>query len=393
MSEKLFGFQWIGKIVFGAGRIEELGSECKLLGSHAFVVTTRDLTSLGLTARINSLLESAGINVTLFDDVQPDPTSQSVDKAAKIAREAGCDVIVGLGGGSALDFAKGVGVAVSHPGSVWEYVNYTGATAKPVTSAALPVLAIPTTAGTGSEATQGVVLHNEETHMKAALLSQYAYPRTAIVDPELTYTMPPRVTAMTGFDALTHGMEAFLNAGRCSPLSDLVALETVRLVSKNLPLVIADGSNKEARAEMCWAATLGGMSIALSGATVAHAMGLPLGARLGTPHGLGLALLLPVVLNYSWEAQPERCAVLADQVGVGQPGMTNEEKSKTLVAWLKGFVQQIGLDKLWDPTTVNDATLDLLTDDIFAYMGRPVQQHRPVFTREQIRQQFSEALA
>ncbi|MCL5102873.1 MAG: iron-containing alcohol dehydrogenase [Armatimonadetes bacterium] len=392
MSIDQFGFQWLGKILFGAGRIEAIGEECKLLGGRVFLVTSRDLSSLGLTERACGLLESAGVAVTVFDDVQPDPTAQAVDEAAGVANEAECDVIVGLGGGSALDFAKGVAVAASHPGSVWEYVNYTGANARPATDATLPMVAIPTTAGTGSEVTQGVVLHNSETHMKAALLSPHAFPKTAIVDPELTYTMPPRVTAMTGFDALTHGMEAVLNAGRCNPLSDLTALETVRTVSRYLPLVIADGNDKAARTQMSWAATLGGMSIALSGATVAHAMGLPLGARMGTPHGLGLALLLPVVLDYSWQAQPERCAVLADQVGAGQPGMSDADKSLALVEWLREFIRKIGLDKLWDGGSVDEAMLDLLTDDVFAYMGRPVQQHRPVFTRAEIRRQFDEAL-
>ncbi len=131
----------------------------------------------------------------------------------------------------------------------------------------------------------------------------HVYPRLAIVDPELTYTMPTSITSMTGFDALTHGAEAYLNAAVCNPASDLIALDTVRRVGRHLPAVIADEEDKNARAEMAWAATLGWMSIALSNATVAHAMGLPLGARLGTPHGLGLSRLLPVVLAHSWQAQ------------------------------------------------------------------------------------------
>ena len=151
---------------------------------------------------------------------------------------SGCDVVVGLGGGSAIDLAKGVAVAATHPGPIWDYVTYTGANAKPVTAAVLPVIAIPTTAGTGSEVTLGTVLDNPDTAMKAALLSPHVYPRVALVDPELTYTMPPKVTAMTGFDALTHGMEAYLNAVRRNPASDLFALETVRLVVRHLPQVI-----------------------------------------------------------------------------------------------------------------------------------------------------------
>jgi alcohol dehydrogenase class IV len=315
-----------------------------------------------------------------------------VDGAAELARAAGCDLVLGLGGGSAIDFAKGVAVGATHPGPIWDYVTYTGADAKPVTSATLPVIAIPTTAGTGSEATQGIVLENPERHMKAALLSAHVYPRLAIVDPKLTYTMPVKVTAMTGFDALTHGIEAYLNVEKHNPVSDLFALETVRQVVRHLPRVLDDERDHDARAHMAWAATLGGMSIALSNATVAHAMGLPLGARLGTPHGLGLSRLLPVVLAHSWPAQPERCAVLADTVGAAKPGMSVTEKAQAFVFWLKAFVSDIGLDAMWTGEGVDDAMLDTLTDDVFAYMGRPVQQHQPVFTRSEIRQQFEEAL-
>jgi alcohol dehydrogenase len=387
-----FGFQWSGKVVFGVGRIEEVGAECRALGARALLVTTRDLVQLGVADRVSKLLESAGVSVTRFEDVAPDPTCLAVDQASQMARAVRCDVVVGLGGGSALDFAKGVAVAVGHPKPIWQYVNYTGASAEPVTAAALPSIAIPTTAGTGAEVTQGVVLHNPETHMKAALLSPYAFPKVAVVDPELSYTMPPHVTAMTGFDALTHGMEAFLNAQRRSPVSDLVALENVKTVTTYLPRVIHRPDDLEAREQMAWAGTLGGMSIALSGATIAHAMGLPLGARMNVAHGLGLSRLLPVVLDHSCEAQPERCAALADVVGAARPDMDVAGKAKTLGPWLRSFVERIGLAQLWSDAGVDDAMLDLLTTDVFAYMGRPVQQHRPIFTREQIRRQFAEAL-
>jgi alcohol dehydrogenase class IV len=387
-----FGFQWWGKVVFGVGRIEEVGTECRLLGTRALLATTRDMVSLGVADRVSKLLESAGIAVTRFDDVEPDPTCVAVDQASQVARADRCEVVVGLGGGSALDFAKGVAVAAGHPSPIWDYVNYTGASAKPVTAAALPSLAIPTTAGTGAEVTQGVVLHNPETHMKAALLSPYAFPKAAVVDPELSYTMPPKVTAMTGFDALTHGIEAFLNAGRRSPVSDLVAMENVRTVTTFLPRVVDRGDDLEARQQMAWAGTLGGMSIALAGATIAHAMGLPLGARLNVAHGLGLSRLLPVVLDHSCETQPERCAALADVVGASRPGMDIAAKAKVLGPWLRDFARRIGLARLWTGEGIDDAMLDLLTEDVFAYMGRPIQQHRPVFTPEQIRRQFAEAL-
>lgn len=390
-----FNVNWPGRLVFGPGRLAELGDEARSLGRRAFLATTRDLSALGLTDRVRSLLEAAGLAVTLDEDVQPDPTSVAVDAAAAIARTAGCDLVVGLGGGSAIDLAKGVAVAATHSGPIWDYVTFTGANARPVTAAVLPVIAIPTTAGTGSEVTSGTVLDNPDRGMKAALLSPYVYPRLALVDPELTYTMPAKVTAMTGFDALTHGMEAYLNAVRCNSASDLFALETVRLVVRYLPRVLAGGHDHEARARMAWAATLGGLSIALSNTTVAHAMGLPLGARLGTPHGLALSRLLPVVLAHSWHAQPARFAALADAAGIAGEEMDKAEKASLLAPWLRQFVAAIGLDAAWAESGAGVEAapmLDTLTGDVFGYMGRPVQQHMPVFTREEMRRLFEEAL-
>ena len=253
MNPQQFGFQWHGKVIFGAGRAEEIGAECRAFGSRAFLATNGDLVDLGVAERVQGLLTEADLEVTLYDHVKPDPTSDAVDEAVAICRGESCSVVVGLGGGSSLDFAKGVAVGAGHPEPIWEYVNYTGADARPVTDASLPSVAVPTTAGTGAEVSQGVVLHNTERHMKAALLSTHAFPRVAIVDPELTYTMPPKVTAMTGFDALTHGMEAFLNHQRHSPISDLVSLETVRTVTKYLPRVLENQSDQDARAHMAWA--------------------------------------------------------------------------------------------------------------------------------------------
>ena len=401
MAEMAFTVNWPGRLTFGARKLVALRQEAPALGRHAFLATTPDLSALGVADRVAQLLADAGLAVTRYEDVLPDPTCLAVHEAATLAGAGGCDLVIGLGGGSAIDLAKGVAVAATHPGPVWDYVTYTGANARPVTAATLPVIAIPTTAGTGSEVTNGAVLDNPDRHMKAALLSPYVYPRLALVDPELTYTMPARTTAMTGFDALTHGIEAYLNATRRNPVADLFALETVRQVACYLPCVLADGQDQEARAHMSWAAALGGMSIALSNASVAHAMALPLGARLGTPHGLALSRLQPVVVAHSWQAQPERCAALADAAGASQPGMADDEKAQVLGSWLKAFVHRIGLAALWTDqevgaiplrSPVDAPLLDLLTDDVFAYMGRPIQQYLPVFGREEMRQMFTEAL-
>jgi alcohol dehydrogenase class IV len=271
-------------------------------------------------------------------------------------------------------------------------VNYMGANAKPITAKVLPHIAIPTTAGTGSEVTTSAVLDNPQTHMKASIVTPLVYPRVAIVDPELTYSMPTKITAMTGFDALTHGIESYLNSARSSLASDIFALETVRLVTQNLGRVVENGDDRKARACMSWAATLGGISISVSSVTVAHGMGLPLGSRFHVPHGLGLSRLLPVVLAHSWQAQPARYAVLADLVGATKAGMDENEKAQTLAVWLKDFIKKIGLDSMWIDLGIDGAGLDQLTDDVFGYMGRLVQVHRPIFDKTQIRELFEKAI-
>ena len=388
-----FTLNWPGRLVFGHGRIGDLGEHAKTLGAHAFLVTTRDLVRLGLAARAETLLRSAGVTVTVFADVEPDPACGDVDAAAAAARDARVDLVVSLGGGSAIDFAKGLCAAVTHEGPIWGYVNYAGARARPLDGALLPHVAVPTTAGTGSEVSQGSVLDNPEIGMKAALLNPRLYPRVAIVDPELTLTLPPKVTAMTGFDALTHGIESFLNVQRSNPASELFALEAVRRAASALPRAMDDGSDRASRAAMCWAASCGGMAIGLSNAGVAHAMALPLGARLGTPHGLALSLLQPVVLAHTREAQPERCAVLADAAGCCPSDAPTLHKAESLVAWTTDLVRRVGLAGLWQGRSVDAATLDRLADDVFAYMGRPVSQYLPVFTRGEVRAMYAEALS
>lgn len=388
-----FAVNWPGKIVFGAGKIATVGDEAKGLGGrHVLVVTTKDLVALGVVERMERILLSSGLKVTRFDEVQPDPTCEAVDRAAAGVRAAGADMIVALGGGSAIDFAKALSAAATHDGPIWDYVTYTGANAKPLGASLLPLIAVPTTAGTGSEVSQGSVLDNPVLEMKAALLSPRMYPRVALVDPELTYTMPPRTTAMTGFDALTHGIESFLNVQRSTPASELFALEAVRRAAANLPAAVRDGGNHAARAEMAWAGTCGGLAIGLSNAAVSHAMALPLGARIGTPHGLALAILQPVVLAHTWEAQPERCATLAEAAGAARPGMSVRDKAQALVAWINGFVEQIGLKGLWNGNGVDPAMTARLAKDVFAYMGRPVSQYQPVFDEERIRRMFEEAM-
>ncbi len=389
-----FDQQWSGKIVFGAGKLDCLPDEAKTICQRIFFVTTPQLSSLGLTERVSRILKSDNLLVGCFEDVEPNPTCHQADELSAQVRQAQANCILAVGGGSAIDIAKVAAVGATHKGRIWDYMTYTGANPQPICpDAVLPIIAVPTTAGTGSEVSMGAIIDNPELGMKGPLLSRYIIPKLALIDPELTYTLPAKVTAASGFDAMTHGIEAFLNVERQNYASDMFALEAVRLVADNLPRVMANPNDCLARERLCWAAYAGGMSIAIGNAGPAHAMAMPAGARLHLSHGLLLSRIQPVVLAHSWEAQPQRCAVLAEAAGAASGKKSERDKARGFAPWLREFVQQIGLADEWELPALDEATFSTLANDVFEYMARPIRQHRPVFTRSQIRGMFEESFA
>lgn len=379
------------RIIFGVGQVSTIGEEAARLGRHAGLVTSVELSELRVTDLVQQNLSAAGLNVTVLPVVRGEPTCESVDHLARAVRDAQCDILIGLGGGSCLDSAKGAAIAATHPGQIWDYMTYYGAQQKPTTSAALPVVAVPTTAGSGSEVSPHIVLVNPRRQMKAALTSRVAFPRTALVDPALMRSAPPRVTAISGADALCHGIECYLNASKRSPMSDLAALEAVRLIARALPIAYADGNDLAARSAVAWGATLAGVGLALAGTTVAHALAQPLGARMGLTHGQTVALILPTIITHSWQSEPDRHASLADAVGASRSHMTASERAAVLAPWLQNFF--LGL-AVYDQVDLRDLDADLvatLADDVMAYMARALTQHRPVFTRDDVRNLYLEA--
>jgi len=379
------------KIIFGAGRLSAIGEETAHLGKHACLVTSPELSELAVVDAVCLHLRDAGIGVTILPTVRGEPTNESVDHLASVARGARCDVVIGLGGGSCLDSAKGVAIAATHPGPIWDYMTYYGATPKPATSAALPVVAIPTTSGSGSEVSPHVVLVNPGQKMKAALTSRNALARTAIVDPALMCSAPPRVTATSGADALCHGIECYLNVARRSPMSDLLALDAVRLIARALPRAYADGNDIAARSDVAWGATLAGLGLSLAGTTAGHALAQPLGARTGLAHGQTIALILPAVLARSWQAEPERYAALADAVGAGSAHAAETARAEALAPWLRSFFRSLNVYERGGLQDVDAALVARLADDVMAYMARALTQHRPVFTREDVVGLYEEA--
>lgn len=276
------------RIVFGCGEIKRLATE-KLPGKKALIVISSgtSMKKYGYLDKVIELLKENETESVVFNKILPNPTKKHVMEAAALCKDEKCDFIVGLGGGSSIDSAKAIAVMACNPGDYWDYIPAGTGKGRPV-SKALPVVAIPTTAGTGTEADPWSVITNEDTKEKIGFGSELTYPALSIIDPELMLSIPPHLTAYQGFDAFFHAAEGFI-ANCSTPISDLYALEAIRLLYKYLPVVVADGRNIKARAKVAWASTLAGLVESTSNCTSEHSMEHAMSAYYPQlPHGAGL---------------------------------------------------------------------------------------------------------
>lgn len=371
------------KIVFGEGQLANIGVHAAPLGRKAMVVVDPYWVAAGLADKTADLLRSSGVEAMIASDFSPNPLCSEIDRLGEVARVERCDMVVGLGGGSAVDAAKAVAVIATHEGSIDEYVRW-HRTPKPVTAATLPIIAVPTTSGTGAEATIAAVMSDTVTHRKTAVVSPHIYPRVAIVDPELSASMPPSLTAATGLDALSHAMEAIL----CLPLrnyfSDMVAFEAVATVAHYLPRAYNNGADMEARAKMAWASTLGGISIATSGTTTPHALAQPLGVHKNWHHGLTIAIFLPAILEHSWEADLPTFNRLATALGVPQSGLSVGARARSVAGKVRELMEVTGLNAQIAQLSISRATADAIVEDAVAYLRALVDRHVKPFSRKEL---------
>jgi len=299
------------RIDYGMGVSKHVADEVLLCQARkVLVMTDRGVMQAGLVSPIVELLHRRQIPFVLFDDVEANPRAETVDRAALMASEQGIDVIVAIGGGSSLDAAKGVSAVVSHGGSIRDYEGF-----EKIRPPVTPVIAIPTTAGTGSEITNRAVITDTTKKVKITVGKPHVAPRVALVDPELTFTLPPDITAATGMDALTHAIEAYTT--RCAnPFSDALALYAIELVSNYLSRAVNRDHDPEARAGMMLASLLAGISFGNSSVAGVHSMAEALGGMFDVPHGTANAMLLPYVMAYNLPAVPERTARIGWTMGV-----------------------------------------------------------------------------
>ena len=350
---------------FGAGSVAGVGDEVRAAGAtRALVVTDRGVVAAGIAGRVADLLGAAGIELEVFDGVAPNPTvADVVAGAAALAAlpGEGAAAIVALGGGSAMDAAKGVAIAAANPRLEVVDLDYRNASLR----AGLPIVAIPTTAGTGSETNAFGVITNEAEHRKFYVGNASCRPRMALLDPELTIGLPPRATAATGIDALSHALEGLM-ARHANPLSIGLALQVVRAIGGALERAVADGSDLDARSEMLLAAHVAGIAQGMTGLGLGHAIAHPLGGRLDVPHGVALAAVLPAVMRFNAPVVRDRLSWAAVALGVAGPRDPGAQAADAAVREVARLIAAVGLGGSLGSLGVTRDLVTMLADDALA---------------------------
>lgn len=348
------------QVVFGEGALDALD---ELEGRRALVVTDTTLVKLGIVDKVLLHLKNAGLEVQVFDEVEPDPSVATVMRGAEVARAFEPDWIIGLGGGSPMDAAKAIWILYErpdlHPAEINPFVRL-GLRQK------ARLITIPTTSGTGAEITWAIVLTDTEEQRKMGLGNRENVADMAIVDPALTVGMPPRLTADTGMDALTHAVEGYTCTWH-NDISDGLCIQAARLIFQYLPRAVADGSDMEARERMHNAAAIAGMGFGNAMASMAHAMGHTLGAMFHIPHGRAVGIYLPYTIEFCAREAPERFAELAALTGCSQAG--GEEGARALARRIRDLARQIGsplsVAEAGVEREAHEAQLDKMVDDAF----------------------------
>jgi len=372
MEQNSFSFSCRPEVVYGEGALAQVPSLAKKLGgSRALVVADPFFPSTPHFAILTKTLADEGIQHILFSEIAGEPATETGDRCAEAGRKAGADIVIGIGGGSALDVAKAAAVLITNGGTVREYQGLNR-----VPGPGLPKIMVPTTAGTGSEVTFTAVFIRSDEKKKGGINSPYLYPEAAVLDPLLTVSMPPAVTASTGLDALCHAVESYTSR-RANLLTEAVSLAAISLIWKNLPLAWADGTNIAARSSMLYGSFLAGVGLANAGVTAVHSISYPLGGTFGVPHGVGNGILLAPVLEHNLPAVKEKLAAVMRAVDPAFLQTTDDEAARAFIRGIRQFVDSFGLPRLSE-YGVSEKDLPHLAQDALAVAVPIANNPRPV---------------
>ncbi len=367
------------KIVFGAGCLSELPSEVDGLAATRVVVVTDEFIAAktDLLDRTKKVLGKRFAGV--FSGVQPDSSVAICNEGARVARELGADALVSLGGGSSIDTAKAIAIVLTFGGGLRDHQGFQG-----FTRATTPHIAIPTTAGTGSEVTKAAVIRDEDAQQKLLFGDFHIYPRVALLDPQLTLGMPPGLTAGTGLDALTHAIEA-LHAMQAEPIADALALHAIRLIGAHLRVVMSSPSNIVSRGQMLLASTMAGMAFDNAQVGLVHAIAHTIGARHQVHHGTANAIALPHVMRFNADVAAEAYRAAGNSLGIDTHGMDERASVEKVATAVSALLADVGLPTRYRDVGVKEADLETLaeltlSDGAIVYNPKPVTEAAEVMT-------------
>ena len=323
-----------GQIITGSGALNMAEETLKGLGKKALIVTDKVMIQLGNCAKVEAALKNQGVDYAIYSEIVGEPTDVMIENGLKVYKEEGCDFLVALGGGSPIDSMKAIGSLVVNGGNISDYMG------KIIDVEMPPLVAIPTTAGTGSEATQFTIITDTKKDIKMLLKGKVLMPSLAIIDPQFTMTAPPKITAATGLDALCHAVEAYTSR-KAQTLSDTFAMSAVKRIFKYLPVAFKDGKNEEARVQMSVAALEAGIAFNNASVTIIHGMSRPIGALFHVAHGLSNAMLLKECLTFALEGAYDRFAEMGRAVGVASDADSDKEASEKFLAAVEAIVKEL----------------------------------------------------
>ena len=373
---KTFSFTGAKKIVFGNGSLLTLASHIKELNAkNPLVVIDKNLAKTDLLEKVANVLIPAGIKFTVYDKVVPEPPIELADEVAKIAVKNKCDIAIGIGGGSAMDVAKAIAVIATNHGGAVDYLGL-----NKVPKPGLPKIMIPTTAGTGSEVTFTAVFVRKNLKKKEGMNSPHLYPELALLDPELTLSLPPAPTAQTGLDALCHAIESYTSVNS-SPVSEMFSLEAIALISENLRACVHDGKNIVARERMLLGSLYAGIGLANAGVTAVHSLSYPLGGKYGVGHGLANTMMLPAVMAFNIPAALEKFTDVAEAMGENVDGLPVREAAYLALEAVEALIEDCGIHETLAQFGIKEKDFPALAD-VAVTVARPLENNPRKLTKD-----------
>jgi alcohol dehydrogenase class IV len=377
-----FTIQIPKQILFGEGTIKEVPRLAKEFDAKSgLLITDPILSEIGLTKQVLDPLRKTGMNIDLFDQVEPEPSLQSAEQVVHIARKSGYDLVIGLGGGSSLDMAKLASASITNPEPITDFVGV-----KKIRKPSIPKILIPTTSGTGSEITMNSIISNKQEHLKMGIVSPHIIADVAIIDPLLTLSMPPKVTASTGLDALTHAIESLMSID-LNPFCEQLAIKAVRLIFQSLPTAYSNGNDRTARQEMSLASMLAGMSLAISGVCAGHAAAYTF--TVTVPHGVGCALTLPYVMELNAPSCLPKLVSISKAAQTYETGESDGKNAYNAVQAVRNLMKKVDSPLSLKQIGIKDTDIESMAENMLTIKrllahnpkNLTIEDTKPLFNR------------